>query len=158
MTAPTQYPDWATVATQDPISGTPNLVQPSPQLQAEGYFTGDIPAANNFNWMLNLQGLWIRYLAGTANQVASLVVRSSNGAAAPMLPNSGTSFLAFASNEAGSYALAVGYNALLTGVPTLTPIGSGTITISPTVGGVLSAADIANPTSPLVLVVVSAGS
>lgn len=157
-TPPSQYPDWATTPSIDPISGQPNIVQPSGQLQAVGYSTGDVPNANNFNWLSNLTGLWIRYLDSSIAQNAAITTLSSDGSAAALLPNSGSACLIIAANDAGSFGLYIGYQANTGSPATLNSIGGGTILVTPSAGGIISANDPANPTSPMVLFAISAGS
>jgi hypothetical protein len=152
---PPQYPDWATVASIDTISGQPNKVPPASILQSVGYQTEDIPAANNLNWLWNLQGLWIRYFGAVSTQTAPLTVTSSNGSASLMLPNDGSVVMIIAGNDVGSYALYVGYQASTAAPAALTSIGGGTIVVTPSAGGIISATDPANPSAPMTLAAIS---
>jgi hypothetical protein len=125
-------------------------------LQIGGYFKGDVPIASNFNWLFNLQGQWIRYLAGVGSSVSPITARTSNGASALLLPNAQSVVLIVAGNDAGSFALYVGLQANLSTAATLTSIGGGTIVVTTAAGGIVSATDAANPTSPITLMAISA--
>lgn len=155
MTAPTQYPDWATVPTIDPTTGKPNITIPATALQQEGYMTNIVPQAGDWNYMLNLQGLWIRYLSGVAGNVSPMQVVTSDGAAKVMLPLASSLCVVFASNSSNSYSLYVGYQPTAGGTAVLSPIGAGTIAIASAAGGILSASDPANPTAITVVAALS---
>lgn len=157
MSQPTSYPDWATNNTVDEVSGQENKIQPSAQLQTNGYFTGDIPAANNLNWLWNNTGQWIRYLSGVVGNSVQFYIKSSNGAASAMLPAASSTYIAYVANEAGEYALAIGYQVNTATLPTLSAFGGGTMAITVAVGGIVSASSTTNPTSPMTLIVISAG-
>ncbi len=70
MAKPTFYPDWAVQDVNLPATGKTNKVRPREQIRNIGWDKGQIPTAEELNWTLNNQGLWIRYLADEV--VASL--------------------------------------------------------------------------------------
>lgn len=151
MTAPTQYPFWATSPTIDPETGNLNVEAPPGNLQQVGYVTNAVPNASTWNYMMNLQGQWIQYLSGVASRVAPMGVITSDGAAKAMLPTASSLCVVFASNNAGSYGLYIGYQATAGGTAALSSVGGGTIAIASAAGGILSANDPANPSATTVV-------
>lgn len=62
MAAPTYYPLWATEDTTLPATDNTNKERPKDSLQTTGWDKGQIPSAEEMNWMLNNIYLWIQYL------------------------------------------------------------------------------------------------
>lgn len=62
MAAPTYYPLWATEDTNLPATDNTNKERPKDSLQTTGWDKGQIPSAEEMNWMLNNIYLWIQYL------------------------------------------------------------------------------------------------
>lgn len=63
MAKPTYYPDWATQDTTLPATGKANKVRPKETIRNIGWDKGQIPTAEEVNWMFNNWGLWIHYFA-----------------------------------------------------------------------------------------------
>lgn len=61
MAAPTYYPIWAEVDQDLPATGEPNKERPKTTLRNIGWDKGQIPSAEEMNWMMNNIYLWIRY-------------------------------------------------------------------------------------------------
>lgn len=61
MAAPTYYPLWATDDTTLPATGEANKERPKTILRTTGWDKGQIPSAEEMNWMFNNMYLWIYY-------------------------------------------------------------------------------------------------
>lgn len=63
MAKPTYYPDWAMQDTTLPATGKANKVRPKETIRNIGWDKGQIPTAEEVNWLFNNWGLWIHYFA-----------------------------------------------------------------------------------------------
>ena len=61
-TKPTKYPRWATVPGTDPVSGQPNISEPSEGKKDSGFDYLERPPRQDFNWLQNLNNLWLTWL------------------------------------------------------------------------------------------------
>lgn len=61
MAQPTYYPLWATEDTTLPATDNTNKERPKTTLQTIGWDKGQIPSAEEMNWMLNNIYLWVLY-------------------------------------------------------------------------------------------------
>lgn len=61
MAKPQYYPDWATDDVNLPSTGKTNKVRPREIIRTTGWDKGQIPTAEEMNWMFNNWGLWIHY-------------------------------------------------------------------------------------------------
>ncbi len=61
MAAPTYYPIWADIDQNLPATGEPNKERPKTTLRNIGWDKGQIPSAEEMNWMMNNFYLWIKY-------------------------------------------------------------------------------------------------
>jgi len=82
-TRPSEFPDWARIAQNDPISGGPNIVDPPSAQKDTGWLYKQKPPSSWFNWLLNLTSNWLRYLdgsfaAGGHNYYSAAVVTTNN--------------------------------------------------------------------------------
>lgn len=62
MAKPTYYPDWAMNDTTLPSTGKANKVRPRDVIRTTGWDKGQIPTAEELNWLLDNTGKWIHYL------------------------------------------------------------------------------------------------
>jgi hypothetical protein len=60
-TEPTKFPEWASVPAVDPISGQPNIVEPSESKKDSGFNFKERPPRQDFNWLFELIDRWIRW-------------------------------------------------------------------------------------------------
>lgn len=60
-TVPTKFPEWASVPAVDPISGQPNIVEPSEAKKDSGWNFKERPPRQDFNWWMNLVWKWIKW-------------------------------------------------------------------------------------------------
>lgn len=51
MPRPAQYPEWATNDVQDPLSQQWNVVEPSASKKSDGWFLGEKPNRQYWNWL-----------------------------------------------------------------------------------------------------------
>lgn len=79
MAKPTFYPDWAVQDTTLPATGQTNKVRPREQIRNIGWDKGQIPTAEELNWTLNNQGLWIRYLSQEVAETLPTTYLPQNG-------------------------------------------------------------------------------
>lgn len=62
MARPTYYPDWAMNDTTLPSTGKANKVRPRDVIRTTGWDKGQIPTAEELNWLLDNTGKWIHYI------------------------------------------------------------------------------------------------
>lgn len=62
MTKPTFYPEWATLDTTLPAAGTGNKTRPQEILRTVGWDKGQVPSAQEFNWLFDNVYDWIVHL------------------------------------------------------------------------------------------------
>src|SRR5574343_482284 len=74
MTKPTFYPEWATSDTTLPAAGTGNKTRPQETLRTVGWDKGQVPSAQEFNWLFDNVYDWIVHLdtTNTANKTFTL--------------------------------------------------------------------------------------
>lgn len=65
MTKPTFYPEWATLDTTLPAAGTGNKTRPQETLRTVGWDKGQVPSAQEFNWLFDNVYDWIVHLDTT---------------------------------------------------------------------------------------------
>lgn len=63
MAAPSYLPEWATEDTTLPATGKTNKVRPKESLRTIGWDKGQIPSAEEFNWLFNNMYLWLTYFS-----------------------------------------------------------------------------------------------
>lgn len=62
MAQPLYYPDWAVNTTTLPGTGNTNKVMPKETIRTYGMDYSQIVTCEEFNWILNNLGMWIRYI------------------------------------------------------------------------------------------------
>jgi len=67
-TEPAKLPRWATVPATDPVSGQPNVSEPSEGKKDSGYDFQERPPRQDFNWLFNLIYLWIQWFQQEINE------------------------------------------------------------------------------------------
>lgn len=68
---PEVHPDFAMDDVLDPVSGQPNVVQPSAPKQGTGWSRYEKPPRQYMNWLHRTTAQWIRWLEGKADQIVS---------------------------------------------------------------------------------------
>lgn len=66
MAAPTYFPEWATEDTTLPQTGKSNKIRPKESLRSIGWDKGQIPSAEEINWVFNNYYLWLQYIIDEA--------------------------------------------------------------------------------------------
>lgn len=64
---PTTIVEWATANPQDPTSLQDAIIEPTAGKKASGFLRLEKPSRQDFNWVLNLIGLWIDYFEQTTD-------------------------------------------------------------------------------------------
>lgn len=85
MQKPTTFPDWAENDTTLPIAGTANKIIPDSEFRNNGYDETDYPAAQHWNYQLNLINEWVKALdevTDTATETQEGVVELATDAEA----------------------------------------------------------------------------
>lgn len=77
MPKPTTFPDWATEAVVDAVSGTTNKIEPNPELKSEGLKYREPMARQYQNYQFDLIAKWIRHFDEITSGVGSLVLESA---------------------------------------------------------------------------------
>lgn len=74
MTKPTFYPEWATSDTTLPAAGTGNKTRPQETLRTVGWDKGQVPSAQEFNWLFDNVYDWVVHLdsVNTTNKTFTL--------------------------------------------------------------------------------------
>lgn len=67
MARPEFFPEWATNDVNLPSTGSRNKERPRQTLREVGWDAGQIPTAEEFNWLLNNLCLWINYANDNVN-------------------------------------------------------------------------------------------
>lgn len=61
---PTVFPEWATDDVQDPVSQQFNVVEPPTEKKMDGWFLGEKPNRQWWNWLHRQTYLWLEFLDG----------------------------------------------------------------------------------------------
>ncbi len=76
VSKPTVLPEWASQDVRDNVSNQFNVVEPPPEKKLEGWFLGEKPNRQYWNWFQRQAYLWIQWLS---QQEAMHVVTNANG-------------------------------------------------------------------------------
>jgi len=75
---PSKEPEWASVPGVDPVSGQPNIVEPSESKKDSGFNFKERPPRQDFNWWMNLVWDWVKHfksrIAGLYTNLSAVVV------------------------------------------------------------------------------------
>jgi hypothetical protein len=77
-------PQWARQNVTDPVSGLPNVIEPTEAKKDAGWNRAEKPARQFENWFKRGTGLWLEYLAGRDN--AAVRTRFQDGTGTDILP------------------------------------------------------------------------
>lgn len=76
VSKPTILPEWAANDVQDPVSNQFNVVEPPTEKKLSGWFLGEKPNRQWWNWLHRQAYLWLQFLS---QQEAFKVVTNANG-------------------------------------------------------------------------------
>ena len=63
---PSSFPDFALQDQNDPVTGSPNIVEPGGELKNSGWLRQQKPPYQFFNWIHRLTNNWLKYLDNRA--------------------------------------------------------------------------------------------
>lgn len=142
VSKPTQLPQWATNDVQDPISQQFNVVKPPNKKKTDGWFLGEKPNRQWWNWLHRQTYLWLQWLNQQESQ--SIV---TDGYGVGLFPYDETMITLFATDNpnSGSPAILIAVGYKRAGVaPNMTVaftsgglgLGTGTITGDQPISGI----------------------
>lgn len=68
-TQPSNFPRWAQLSSNDPVTGAPNKQQPSSEFQETGLLREEPLLRDHINWQFNNIDLWIEYLTSVTSTI-----------------------------------------------------------------------------------------
>jgi hypothetical protein len=122
---PTQLAAWATTSYVDPVSGAPNIIEPSQSHMATGWVYQEPPARNFFNWWMNTSyntDLFFMYRLTTM-----MIVTDGNGSQIFNIPNAIITLSAVDKTTPANFLFAIGWRGTVS--HTLNVIASNVLTL-----------------------------
>lgn len=73
---PTEYPDYAMGDVNNGPMGEPNVDEPEPARKNDGWYYGEEPPRQYFNWLHRLTSRWVRHLDKRTSRRKSKLFRN----------------------------------------------------------------------------------
>ena len=108
-TKPDVFPRWASSDVTNPITGSPNVIEPPENKKSSGFFDFESPAGQFFNWLGRIVNLWIEYFEDRVDGFD----KTTDGAGAQIIDKENViiTLTAVDTTNTGNYLHAVGYRA-----------------------------------------------